>query len=26
METAATLRVPLVVSIGVGTDWVDAKG
>jgi DNA polymerase-1 len=26
METAATLRVPLVVSIGVGTNWVDAKG
>ena len=26
METAASLRVPLVVSIGVGTDWVDAKG
>jgi DNA polymerase-1 len=26
METAAELRVPLVVSIGVGKDWVDAKG
>jgi len=26
METAATLRVPLVVSIGVGRNWVDAKG
>jgi DNA polymerase I len=26
METAANLRVPLVVSIGVGTDWVEAKG
>ena len=26
MERAATLRVPLVVSIGVGTNWVDAKG
>ncbi|HYK82406.1 MAG TPA: DNA polymerase I [Gemmatimonadales bacterium] len=25
METAATLRVPLVVTIGAGTDWVDAK-
>jgi len=26
MEAAATLRVPLVVSIGVGRNWVDAKG
>jgi len=26
METAAALRVPLVVSIGAGRDWVDAKG
>jgi len=26
METAASLRVPLVVSIGVGRNWVDAKG
>ncbi|HVH09793.1 MAG TPA: DNA polymerase I [Gemmatimonadales bacterium] len=26
METAAQLRVPLVVTIGVGTNWVDAKG
>ncbi|HKW39708.1 MAG TPA: DNA polymerase I [Gemmatimonadales bacterium] len=26
MERAAELRVPLVVSIGVGTNWVDAKG
>src|SRR5881628_3232064 len=26
METAAALRVPLVVSIGVGRNWVDAKG
>jgi len=26
METAAELRVPLVVSIGVGSNWVDAKG
>ena len=26
MEGAAKLRVPLVVSIGVGTNWVDAKG
>ncbi len=26
MEAAANLRVPLVVSIGVGTNWVDAKG
>ncbi|HYT05134.1 MAG TPA: DNA polymerase I [Gemmatimonadales bacterium] len=25
METAASLRVPLVVSIGVGTDWIEAK-
>src|SRR5437660_1274465 len=26
MERAAELRVPLVVTIGVGTNWVDAKG
>jgi DNA polymerase-1 len=26
METAAKLHVPLVVSIGVGSNWVDAKG
>jgi DNA polymerase-1 len=26
MEGAAKLRVPLVVSVGVGTNWVDAKG
>jgi DNA polymerase-1 len=26
MESAATLRIPLVVSVGVGTNWVDAKG
>ena len=26
MERAAELRVPLVVSTGVGTNWVDAKG
>jgi len=26
METAAELRVPLVVSIGIGSNWVDAKG
>jgi DNA polymerase-1 len=26
MEGAAKLRVPLVVSVGVGRDWVDAKG
>ncbi len=26
MEAAASLRVPLVVSTGVGTNWVDAKG
>jgi len=26
MEGAAALCVPLVVSIGVGTNWVDAKG
>jgi len=26
METAAELRVPLVVSTGVGKNWVDAKG
>ncbi len=25
MEQAASLRVPLVVSVGVGTNWVDAK-
>jgi DNA polymerase-1 len=25
MERAAQLRVPLVVSVGVGTNWVDAK-
>ena len=25
MEGAAKLRVPLVVSVGVGSDWVDAK-
>jgi DNA polymerase-1 len=25
MEGAAALRVPLVVSIGVGSNWVDAK-
>jgi DNA polymerase-1 len=25
MERAASLRVPLVVSIGVGSNWVDAK-
>jgi DNA polymerase-1 len=25
MESAASLRVPLVVSIGVGSNWVDAK-
>ena len=25
MESAATLRVPLVVDIGVGTNWLDAK-
>jgi DNA polymerase-1 len=25
MEEAARLRVPLVVSVGVGTNWVDAK-
>jgi DNA polymerase-1 len=25
MEEAASLRVPLVVSIGVGANWVDAK-
>jgi DNA polymerase-1 len=26
MESAAMLRVPLVVSVGVGRNWVDAKG
>ena len=26
MERAADLRVPLVVSVGVGMNWVDAKG
>jgi DNA polymerase I len=26
MEGAAELRVPLVVSIGVGKNWLDAKG
>jgi len=26
MEAAEHLRVPLVVSIGVGRNWVDAKG
>jgi DNA polymerase I len=26
MEGAAALRVPLVVTTGVGTNWVDAKG
>ncbi|MGH7568749.1 MAG: DNA polymerase I [Gemmatimonadales bacterium] len=26
MEAAATLRVPLVVTIGAGRDWVEAKG
>ncbi len=26
MEGAAQLRVPLVVSVGVGMNWVDAKG
>ncbi len=26
MEGAARLRVPLVVSVGLGTNWVDAKG
>jgi DNA polymerase-1 len=26
MEGAAILRVPLVVSLGVGRDWVEAKG
>ena len=25
MEDAAELRVPLVVDIGVGSDWLDAK-
>jgi DNA polymerase-1 len=26
MERAANLRVPLVVSLGVGKNWVEAKG
>jgi len=26
MERAAKLHVPLVVTVGVGTNWVDAKG
>jgi DNA polymerase-1 len=26
MEGAAELRVPLVVSVGIGMNWVDAKG
>lgn len=26
MEGAASLRVPLVVSIGIGSSWLDAKG
>ncbi|MGH7538673.1 MAG: DNA polymerase I [Gemmatimonadales bacterium] len=26
MERAASLRVPLVVSVGMGRNWVDAKG
>jgi DNA polymerase-1 len=26
MEGAASLRVPLVVTLGMGTNWVDAKG
>jgi DNA polymerase-1 len=26
MERAADLRVPLVVSVGIGMNWVDAKG
>ncbi len=26
MERAAELRVPLVVSVGIGMNWVDAKG
>jgi len=26
MERAAELRVPLVVSVGMGMNWVDAKG
>ena len=25
MESAAALRVPLVVTVGVGKNWVDAK-
>jgi DNA polymerase I-like protein with 3'-5' exonuclease and polymerase domains len=25
METAAELRVPLVVEIGVGSNWLEAK-
>ncbi len=26
MESAAELRIPLVVEIGVGANWLDAKG
>ena len=26
MEGVATLRVPLVVSVGAGKNWIDAKG
>jgi DNA polymerase I-like protein with 3'-5' exonuclease and polymerase domains len=25
MEEAASLRIPLVVSVGAGANWVDAK-
>jgi DNA polymerase-1 len=25
MQTAATLRVPLTVDVGIGEDWKDAK-